>query len=168
MRKGKNYRGPARVAGLFGLTLLLLAVGCGGKYTPVPVSGVVTLNGKPVEAATIYFYAFGDEKDGRPAFGTTDNNGKFQLSTMGNNDGALPRNYKVVITKYVPTLPNLKIPEFPNTVEGRAQRDDFMYKNFAAKGIQPFTNSLPQKYGNTDSTPFSQNITGSANLKFEL
>src|SRR5436190_481823 len=88
--------------------LVLAATGCGGgKIAPVPVSGVVTLDGKPVEGATVYFYAVGDDKDGRPAFGTTDKVGAFRLSTLGNEDGALPRQYKVVVTKYVPTNPNL-------------------------------------------------------------
>ena len=63
--------------------LLAAAVGCGGKFTPVPVGGVVTLDGKPVEGATIYFYAVGDEKDGRPAHGTTDKAGDKGGDTAG-------------------------------------------------------------------------------------
>ena len=60
------------------LTLLALPVfpaGCSGKYTPVPVGGVVTLDSKPVENATINFYAVGDDREGRPAFGQTDKAG---------------------------------------------------------------------------------------------
>jgi hypothetical protein len=148
--------------------LLAAAVGCGGKFTPVPVGGVVTLDGKPVEGATIYFYAVGDEKDGRPAHGTTDKAGAFRLSTLGNEDGALPRNYKVVVTKYVPTVANLKVPDFPDTPEGREAKSDFMYRNFEAKGIQPFKNALPPKYGDSKSTPLECNVTESATVKFEL
>ena len=167
MRKTvKSPRGPAVLAGL--LTLVVTAAGCGGKYTPVPVSGVVTLDGKPVEGATVFFYAVGDAREGRPAHGITDKNGEFRLSTLGNEDGALRREYKVVIHRYVPTLPNLKIPKFPNTVEGRAQRDDFMYRNYAAKGIQPFKNALPARYGDSKSTPLVCNVTGRMNVKFEL
>src|SRR5262245_38938119 len=113
----KTARPVSLVAGL--ILLSALGAGCGGKYTPVPVSGVVTLDGAPVEGATVLFYAVGDEKDGRPAHGTTNKAGEFRLSTLGKEDGALPRRYKVVVTKYVPTNPNLKIPDFPDTPEGR-------------------------------------------------
>jgi hypothetical protein len=146
----------------------LAAAGCGGKYTPVSVSGVVTLDGNPVEGATVYFYAVGDEREGRPASGSTNKDGEFQLSTMGTNDGALKAEYKVVIHKYVPTLPNLKKPKFPNTPDGRAEAQDWQYKNFEAKGIQPFTNSLPAKYGDTGTTPLTCNVTGAMTVKFEL
>ncbi len=152
-----------------GLTLLLLATtGCGGRYTPVPVSGVVTLDGKPIKGANVSFYGVGDQKDGRPAQGVTDDNGQFELSTLGDRDGALPREYKVVIHKYVPSIPNLKMPNFPDTVEGRAQRDDFMYGNFMDKGIHPFKNSLPSRYADSKTTPFTCNVTGKMHVKFEL
>lgn len=160
---------PGRSVRLAGLLLLVcMASGCGGKYKPVPVRGVVTLDGKPVEAATVYFYAVGDAKEGRLAQGITDKHGEFYLSTMRERDGALPGEYKVVIHKYVPTRPNLKIPDFPNTPEGKQERDDFMYRNFEAKGVQPFKNSLPAKYGNSESTPLTCKVSSRMNVKFEL
>src|SRR5687767_14557607 len=138
---------PGRWSLPAGLAILLAAAaGCGDRFSPVPVSGVVTLDGKPVEGATVYFYAVGDAADGRPAHGTTDKDGAFRLSTLGDEDGALPRRYKVVVTKYVPTVANLKVPDFPDTPEGQEARQDFMYRNFEAKGIQPFKNILPPKY----------------------
>jgi hypothetical protein len=151
------------------LILLAAATGCGGKYKPVPVSGVVTLDGQPVKGATVYFYAVGDERDGRPAYGATNDNGEFQLSTMGNNDGALPRKYKVVIAQYVPSQPNLKMPDFPNTLEGKNAKQDFIYQNYEAKGIQPFISALPAIYGDSNSTPLECEVKGKMNnLKFEL
>jgi len=166
MRKARNPRGPARLAGL--LTLVLAAAGCGGKYQPVPVSGRVTLNDKPVEGATVTFVAVGDAREGRPAHGVTDKDGLFRLSTLGTEDGALRWEYKVVIHKFVPTNPNLKIPQFPKTPEGRADRDDFMYRNFAAKGIQPFKNALPARYGDTATTPLTCKVTGKTEVNFDL
>jgi hypothetical protein len=157
---------PGRLAGL--LLLALTAAGCGGKYTPVPVSGVVSLDGKPVEGATVFFYAVGDPKEGRQASGSTDKDGVFHLSTLKNNDGALPADYKVVIHKYVPTLPNLKMPDFPDTVEGRAEKADWRYKNFEAKGIQPFKNALPARYADTNTTPLTCSVTGRTEVNFEL
>jgi hypothetical protein len=167
MARASTAARPPRLAGL---VLLALAVaGCGGRYKPVPVSGVVTLDSAPVEGATVYFYAVGDERDGRPAQGVTDKNGEFRLSTMGENDGALPRNYKVVIVKYVPSRPKLKVPDFPDTPEGRDRRQDFMYKHYESKGIQPFKNALPEKYADSNSTPLTCNVTRRmSGVKFEL
>lgn len=147
--------------------LVLLAAGC-SKYTPVPVRGEVTLDGQPVEGATVNFYAVGDAKEGRPAMGVTDSNGCFTLSTLGKDDGALKWDYKVVITKYVPTKPNLKVPTFPDTPEGRAQKEDFFYNQYAAKGIQPYRNALPPQYGDSNNTPLTCKVTGDMDVKFEL
>jgi hypothetical protein len=74
----------------------------------------------------------------------------------------------VVVHKYVPTQPNLKIPDFPNTPEGKSERDDFIYRNFEAKGIQPFKNALPDKYGDSNTTPLTCKVTGRMTVKFEL
>ena len=168
MRESRTLR-PGWCLLSAGLTLLLAtAAGCGGKYTPVPVNGVVTLDGKPVEGATVNFYAVGDSKDGRVAHGTTNKEGEFRLSTLGKEDGALPRRYKVVVTKYVPTIANLKIPDFPDTQEGRDAKQDFMYRTFEAKGIQPFKNSLPAVYGDSNTTPLEYDITERTTVKLEL
>lgn len=164
---GSLFRAVALSSVLWGSVLTL--AGCAGKYTPVPVSGVVTLDGKPIDGAMVYFYAIGDDKEGRLAQGPTDKNGAFQLSTLGDKDGALRREYKVVIHKYVPSRPDLKIPDFPNTLEGRNQRDDFNYRNFMAKGIQPFKNALPAKYGDSNNTPLSCDVKGRmSDVKFDL
>src|SRR5262245_20460377 len=91
-------RRPVR---LVGLTVLLgAAVGCDGRRTPVPVSGTVTLDGKPVDGAIVTFHLLGDDKDGRPVAGQTDKTGTFRLKT-GNEDGARPGEYKVVIVRNV-------------------------------------------------------------------
>ena len=66
------------------------------------------------------------------------------------------------------TIQNLKIPDFPDTQEGRDAKQDFMYRTFEAKGIQPFKNSLPPVYGDSNSTPLEFDITGSTTVKLEL
>jgi hypothetical protein len=146
--------------------LVLAAAGCGGKHIPVAVSGVVTLNGKPVEGATVTFYIVGGGQEGRPATGRTDVSGAFRLNTMGNEDGALPGEYKVVIAKWVPALPNLKIPDFPKTPEGRAQREEFLYR---AYGDRPRgKNVLPTPYGDPNTTPLTATVNGKTTVNFEL
>jgi hypothetical protein len=75
------------------LLITLVLVGCAAK--PVPVSGMVTLGGTPVEGATVVFVT----ADGtNAANGYTDSAGMFSLST-GALVGAYPGDYKVIVIK---------------------------------------------------------------------
>jgi hypothetical protein len=133
----------------------------------VAVNGVVTLNGKPVEGATVTFYiAGGVEQEGRPATGRTDGSGAFRLNTMGNEDGALPGEYKVVIAKWVPAIANLKVPDFPKTPEGRAQREEFLYRAYGDRPREK--NVLPPAYGDPKNTPLTATVNGKTTVDFEL
>jgi hypothetical protein len=80
---------------LFSAACLLLAAGCGGGLKPVPVTGDVTLDGKPLANAGVLFCPV---EKGPEAIGVTDASGKFQLSST-EHSGALPGQYRVTITK---------------------------------------------------------------------
>jgi hypothetical protein len=162
-----SLRKPGRAGGwAVGAALVLAAAGCGGKHTPVPVRGVVTLDGKPVEGATVHFYAEGEDREGRLAYGSTDAEGVFRLSTLGREDGALPRAYKVVVIKYVPLRPNVKIPDFPKTAQGKADLEDFKYKIY---GDGPRTkNALPARYADINTTPFHVTVPARGDVALEL
>lgn len=85
----------------FIVTLSLVSVlgGCGGSDKPdtVPVSGKVTLDGVPVEGASVMFRP---EGPGRPGTAMTDANGMYSLSSYGEpNDGAVPGEYTVAVIK---------------------------------------------------------------------
>jgi hypothetical protein len=165
---------PRRYRGLFyrlvpsvGLSALLLAaVGCGSGHSPVPVSGIVTLDGKPVDAATVTFHLLRDDKEGRPAMGQTDKTGTFHLKS-GNEDGARPGEYKVVIIKNVLADPKLKMPDFPDTPEGRNQREHFLWKHFG-DNRSPYQNVLPEKYGDLKATPLTCRVPGESPVHFPL
>jgi hypothetical protein len=60
----------------------------------IPVSGVVLFKGAPLAKANVTFSS--DEM--RQATGLTDARGQFKLTTFEPGDGALPGNYKVVVT----------------------------------------------------------------------
>jgi hypothetical protein len=75
------------------VALVLVGAGCGGN-SPVSVRGTVTLDGQPVEGATVLFLP---EGGGRQATGQTGADGSFRLTTIDANDGAFPGNYKVVV-----------------------------------------------------------------------
>ena len=152
---------------LVGLTVLLAAAaGCEGRRTPVPVTGTVTLDGKPVEGATVTFHLLGDDKEGRPATGQTDKTGAFQLKT-GNEDGARPGEYKVVVIKNVLADPKLKVPDFPDTPEGRNQRDHFVWKHFG-DDQPPYKNALPDRYGDLKATPLTCKVPDDSPVHFPL
>ncbi len=85
----------------FVVTLSLVSVlgGCKGSDKPdtVPVSGKVTLDGVPVEGASVMFRP---EGPGRPGTAMTDANGMYSLSSYGEpNDGAVPGVYTVAVIK---------------------------------------------------------------------
>lgn len=75
--------------------LLLVAGGC-GSAAMVPVEGVVTLDGQPLDGAAVSFVPDGA---GRPAQGETDGAGKFKLSTAAAGPGVVPGKYKVGVSK---------------------------------------------------------------------
>jgi hypothetical protein len=63
-----------------------------------PASGTVTWRGQPVAGASVVFMP----KGSRPASGTTDSEGHYQLSTFGQADGATLGAHTVTITKRTP------------------------------------------------------------------
>ncbi len=75
---------------------LLVIVGCGDNDGLVPVSGKVTLDGKPLADAAVGFFA---DAGGTPAVGTTDAQGNFTLSTHKPGDGATVGQNVVTVSK---------------------------------------------------------------------
>jgi hypothetical protein len=67
------------------LAITTLLLGCGGEMKVAPVSGIVTLDGKPLDRASVVFKP---EEGGRPSFGVTDSKGRFSLAYSMNEDGA--------------------------------------------------------------------------------
>lgn len=91
----------------FVLCILLLGMtGCGGAVAKealpktVPVSGLVTMNGKPLVSATVTFVPQGETK-GVECVGFTDESGKYTLKQVRGAAGAPPGDYRVVINHYV-------------------------------------------------------------------
>lgn len=81
---------------------ILAAVGCGGGPEYVPVSGCVTLDGKPVNGAAVVFQPVGNggEAGGYGSTGKTDANGRYSLSVASpeKRAGALVGKHRVSIT----------------------------------------------------------------------
>ncbi|MEO1527279.1 MAG: hypothetical protein AAFX06_17765 [Planctomycetota bacterium] len=91
------------------LTVCCTLLGC--SQTPgapkFPVTGSVSVNGEPAVGMIIRFHARGQGlagQDAQPA-AVADAEGRFKLSSFGNQDGAAAADYKV--TFYWPTNPIL-------------------------------------------------------------
>jgi hypothetical protein len=74
-------------------------IGCGDSGPRrVPVSGTVSLNGKPLEGAIISFLPVPENKEGMPAEDITGPSGNYKAMTKGRS-GVVPGKYRVSITK---------------------------------------------------------------------
>jgi hypothetical protein len=81
--------------------LALLFTGCAGgsadSLALEKVTGVVTLNGAPLEGATV---TFAPKTQGlRTAVGMTDQSGAYALTTLAPADGAMAGDYAVIVVK---------------------------------------------------------------------
>ena len=159
-------------------------VGCGGKsYPPTsPVSGVVTLDGQPVEGANVSFVS--NDTKLQPASGKTDKDGKYTLTTFRSGDGAMPGDYKIAVSKYFSEAgqsPYDKPAETEEALPPSASLEDQYaayekaYKD-APKGPpkggakQPKTgNDLPAKYANAGTSGLSYTVkSGDNSFPIEL
>lgn len=90
-----------------GVGLVCCLMGCSGSSGPVlpktvPVSGIVTLDGKPLSNAMVVFIPTGST-GGIGSSGYTDKEGKFELQTASGSvktPGAPPGTYRVVANKF--------------------------------------------------------------------
>lgn len=83
-----------RCCGALTLTVLLsAAVGCNqSKYDVSPVSGIVKVADRPLVGAKVLFAPVakeGSAEGGKPAFGRTESDGSFHLTTYKDGDGAI-------------------------------------------------------------------------------
>lgn len=120
-----------------GLSLL----GCDGSARPVPVTGVVTYSGIPVAGAQVMF----TPTTGRPAEGTTDEQGKFKLTTTEPGDGALPGSHTVTIVKMERregTDPNDPYAVMDNVLPAKYAKPGSVLVEVKSKGSNDFPFSL--------------------------
>jgi hypothetical protein len=97
------HTGGSVATGVVGM--LMLCAGCGSNpeaYDVVPVTGVVTCQGRPVANAIVNFTPQADPsrpqgRPGRVALGRTDEQGHFRLTTYQNDDGAIPGKHVVTV-----------------------------------------------------------------------
>ncbi|TWT60034.1 carboxypeptidase-like regulatory domain-containing protein [Rubinisphaera italica] len=125
---------------ILSLGILLLA-GCGGatdRDATYSVKGKVIYNGSPVAQANVMFVP----ENGRPASGTSDDQGEFTLTTYTSGDGAQPGEHQVLVTKLEPASPN----------DPYATRKSL----------------VPEKYGELKTSPLKQSINTGDNSEITI
>lgn len=139
---------------------LLLTVGCDNGL--VPIRGVVTLDGEPLQHATVTFMR--TDQKGRPASGLTGDDGSFDLTTYQASDGLPPGDYRVLISKVVDGK------DFKTASSTLEEKHRAAYKR--AKSFNPefpqFRKILPALYEHPTKTPFSCTVPLSSELRCEL
>jgi hypothetical protein len=130
---------PKVFSSLIAILVMACATGCGKRdsgLTLVHVEGVVTLDGKPVEGATLFFAP----AKGPSAKADTDKNGKFRLMTNRPGDGAVAGEFQVSIAKFVldPATANDPVPAMKNELPDK-------YNSPATSGLTATINASGNK-----------------------
>jgi len=129
------------------IALLTACLGCGSRSSVVPVSGVVTLDGKPLPNAYIAFQPTvnaGEKPPGPGSYGNTGADGSYSLRLMDNDEsGAVVGNHRVEISL-------------------KAESDDRDPKS------RPPAKTLPPRYNRQSELTFKVEPGGTKAANFEL
>jgi hypothetical protein len=135
--------------------VLAAGVGCGGSGNLVKTVGLVTLDGKPVEGATVTFHP--EAEKGRAATGLTDGDGVFHLQTFAEADGAFPGEYKVTVIK-TETMAG------PSSASGPEQ----MMKTMFNRSTKKRSSLLPKEYADVSKTPLRVHVPHEGQVELQL
>jgi hypothetical protein len=117
-----------------------LLAGCSNSATRYPVEGQVLAGTQPVAEAMVVFHPRFETPPGDPKpLGITNSEGKFQLTSLQSNDGALPGDYRI-------------------TIELRQERTS------GEELVRDGPNLLPPRYARPDSTPFQFKVGSGQNV----
>lgn len=136
-------------------------VGCGDKGL-VRLTGTVTLDGEPLEAATVTFMR--TDGKGRPASGLTSADGAFELTSFRSGDGLPPGEYRVTISKVVD---GADFRTSSNSIEEKHRAAYSKAKSFNPE-FPALKKVLPPTYENPQSTPFSCSVPPTGELQFDV
>lgn len=153
-----------RLTALMLAALFLTIAGCGGADRPelVPVSGVVLdKDGKPVAGAEVVFH---NPQAPRQAAGTTDNEGKFRLTSFEEGDGAIIGEHKVSVSK-VKSDASL---ESADAADPSAAYGEGMDAAAAGDMDSIQTSELPAKYADPETSGLSFPVTKEGPNEFEI
>ena len=134
----------------------------------VPAGGKVTLDGEPVEGASV---AFSPQSDGgKAAVGMTDASGAFSLMTDGSDEGAMPGSYKVSVTKTSGGGGGAELSYDQMTPEQLEEAGKRAQGMMSGQGSDEVKELLPEKYKTADTSGLSVEVPGGGdqNIVLEL
>jgi hypothetical protein len=145
---------------VFVLTFAMVwaAIGCGGRK-PVKVEGVVTIEGKPVEGASVVFHPV-DTREGVTANGTTEADGSFKMYTQNYGQGAFPGDYKVTVQLFAKIV--REVPQ-PGDTEAIKKMMKLTPEEKARKSPR-----LPAVYGDAQKTPLTCRVPPEGKVNLDL
>ena len=122
----------------FGLGILLVvAVGCGqgnDGFSYQPVSGTVTVDGRPVAGLTVAFVPQGAAiNSGRPSKAVTDETGRYEAKTLDGKQGAAIGEHLVSISSEKMDQETQEIVE-PETIPSRYNKRSTLRFTVPAEG----------------------------------
>lgn len=137
----------------------LISFGCktGASFRVEAVEGVVTLDGKPVEGATLTFVP-SDSSMGKAAYARTDAQGRYKLTATGGGQsgaGTMTGRYDVAIT--------LDVPSREPTAKELENQERGIVPNI------PMISVVPKKYNDAKTSELSAEVVkGKNRFDFEL
>jgi hypothetical protein len=151
--------------GVLGLASLVLSCGCSKPNRPqmAKVSGKITYQGKPVDGAQVTFNPTGPSP--RAAIGTTDAQGRFDLTTFDTGDGAVVGEHVVTITKPEAQAAGQGMsPDKPDAGYGAAM----MGAAQGATGPPKPATTLPAKYATKETSPEKRTVAAEGPNTFNI
>ncbi|MGE0759845.1 MAG: hypothetical protein AB7F89_17850 [Pirellulaceae bacterium] len=153
---------------------MVAAIGCSGAAPSnlpktYPVSGTVTMGGKPVEGATVNFMPMSGSGS---SIGLTDKDGNYNLSTYSSNDGAEAGQYKVSVVKWEGDTAPSNVPPAGTIASGEIDESTYAPPSERATsgsvGSTGPKNLLPSKYANGDTSALRATVTEGGPNKFDF
>jgi hypothetical protein len=146
--------------------LLLALPACGRSRPPVaPVSGRITLDGRPVTTGVVFFYPAA----GRMATGQIDADGRYRLGTFTPTDGALLGSHQVVIESRTVEQTFAQPP--PAAAELPAEAPEAVRREMEAGMLlrEKVTWIVPEHYAAESTTPLRADVKpGRNSIDFDL
>jgi hypothetical protein len=146
--------------------IVLISSGCTTSDRPMtaPVRGQVTYRGRPVAGATVCFLCPGAP---RPAIGTTDASGNYELTTFEPNDGAVVGTHVVTVRKFSTAVGTARVPvttdqagdAMAGAIEQAMQQTARQMQDSERAGAQP----LPPKYADRKTSDLRKEVRAGDN-----